>query len=67
MHRDLILALGGTKAVAQQIRQPRSVVSNWQKRGVPWRWRPEIASLARRKRVKLPADFLAANGHKDAA
>lgn len=67
MHRELILALGGTKAVAEQIRQPRSAVSNWQKRGVPWRWRPAIAAMARRKRIKLPAEFLATNGHANAA
>lgn len=58
MHRDLIKALGGAKAVSEQIQQPRSVVSNWMKRGVPWRWRNEIAALAKVKRVDLPNGFL---------
>lgn len=65
MHRDIIIALGGCSSVAAEIQQPRSVVSNWMKRGVPWRWRATVKTLARRKRIKLPPDFL--DPGKDAA
>ena len=56
--KDLIKALGGVTAVAQALGVSVSRVSNWGLRGVPWRYRPAIADMAKAKRVKLPAEFL---------
>lgn len=59
MSGNLIDALGGDAAVAAAlgIRNYR-VVKNWKERGIPWRWRPTIAKLAKRAKVTLPPDFL---------
>lgn len=54
----LIEDLGGYAAVAKQLSLPANLVWNWQERGVPWRWRPKVASLAKRAKIKVPADFL---------
>lgn len=58
--KELIAALGGVTTVAEALELKVSRVSNWGLRGVPWRYRPAIADLAKAKRVKLPPDFLAA-------
>ncbi len=55
---NLIDQLGGYRAVASELGQNETTVSNWRARGVPWRWRPVVAQLAKRKKVVLPADFL---------
>jgi hypothetical protein len=58
-HEALIVALGDTGAVADELGLMDSRVSNWKQRGVAWRYRPKIAALAKRKRVALPEGFLA--------
>lgn len=55
---DFIEQLGGTGAVATELRQNDSTVSMWRVRGIPWRWRPTIAELAKRRGVDVPSGFL---------
>lgn len=55
---NIIERLGGYKKVAELIGQNETTVANWRARGVPWKWRPRIAALAKQKRVAIPADFL---------
>lgn len=59
-HSELIVALGDTGAVAAELGATDSAVSNWKVRGIPWRWRPKMATMAKRKRVALPENFLGA-------
>lgn len=56
-HNELIEALGDTKAVADNLGQLESTVSNWKVRGIPWRWRNRLAKIARRKQIPLPEGF----------
>jgi hypothetical protein len=59
MHADFIEALGGVAPVAEYCDIPfRQVVHNWKRRGIPWRWRATVATLARKKRIPLPEKFL---------
>ncbi len=55
---EVIVAIGDSAEVAQQLGIGQSTVSNWKLRGISWRMRPKIKDLARRRRVKLPEDFL---------
>lgn len=55
---DVIIALGDTAAVAEMLGLAKQRTSNWKGRGIPWEMRPLVRDLARRKRVKLPANFL---------
>jgi len=58
-HAALIEALGGVTALATAIgAKQRSLVSNWLLRGISFQYRPLVADIAKRKRVKLPKDFL---------
>lgn len=57
-HAQYIIALGDTGTLAADLGVVPQAVSNWKKRGIPWRMRPVVQNLARRKRIKLPADFL---------
>lgn len=59
---DLIKALGGTAALAAILGLRLNHVSNWHKRGIPWRFRYEIAQVAAAKNVELPPDFLPTRG-----
>lgn len=62
-HAKIIEALGGVTKVATEIgAKQRSLVSNWLLRGISFQYRPTIAALAKRRRVKLPADFLTPGG-----
>lgn len=65
-HSPIIDALGGPQSLADQIsaetpdtvRQP--MVSNWRRRGIPWRYRTVIARIAaKRGRLDvIPPDFV---------
>ena len=57
---QIIEALGNTFAVAEALNRKPTAVTNWKARGIPWRWRPEIARMARDRNILLPADFLVA-------
>jgi hypothetical protein len=62
MSCDLINALGGDAVLAAKLGIGNyRVVKNWKGRGIPWRWRPAVAKLAKRARVALPTDFLEPN------
>jgi hypothetical protein len=68
-HADLIDRLGGGTAVAEALAQffdpppDRDLVYKWKKNGVPWKFRLQVAELAKSKNVPLPDDFLGpANG-----
>ena len=61
MAQELIASLGGPTAVASALGQKPNAVSNWINRGIPLRWRPAVAELARRRGVKVPADFIASS------
>lgn len=58
-HKDLIVALGDTRVVADHFGVKLSAVSNWKARGVPRKFRPRIARMARYRKIELPADFMA--------
>lgn len=55
---ELIKALGGTAALAAVLGLRLNHVSNWHKRGIPWRFRYEIAQMAAGRGVPLPPGFL---------
>ena len=50
--------LGGSGALSEELGLPQSTVSTWRVRGIPWRWRPVIADMAKRRKVRLPTGFL---------
>lgn len=59
MHAELIDELGGVTKVARALGIARlAVVGNWRARGVPWKYRQAIATLAAASHVDLPRDFL---------
>ena len=55
---EFIQQLGGSGYLARELGLPLSRVSMWRVNGVAWRWRPAVARIARRKKVKLPDGFL---------
>lgn len=55
---EVIEALGGHATVATALKVSRETALHWTKRVIPWKHRLAIQGLARRKRVKLPVDFL---------
>ena len=63
MHADLIDSLGGYIALAAALTKQTGrdfdarTVHKWKKNGVPYRWRPLVAGLARSKKVALPKGF----------
>lgn len=56
---DIVDAIG-TAELARRLQLRLNTVSNWRSRGVPYRWRPAVAKIARQKRIKIPSDFLLA-------
>jgi hypothetical protein len=56
-HDKFIDNLGGTKEVAKLTSQLQSTVANWRMRGIPWRWRGNLANIAATKSVPLPPNF----------
>lgn len=65
-HADLIDALGGAKRVATLVSRRAGVetftpqaVSQWKRRGIPWRYRLMLAEEARERGIGLPRGFLA--------
>ena len=58
-HAELIESLGGQAALSVALKIENSaVVGNWNKRGIPWKYRLRIADLARKADVELPQGFL---------
>lgn len=56
---QLIDDLGGNSALAKALGRSPNAISNWRKRGIPWKVRPLIARMAAEKAIALPADFWA--------
>lgn len=56
-HAALIDQLGGPAAVGRELGLSQPTVSCWKTRDISWEQRPKVAALAKRKKVKLPADF----------
>ena len=67
-HRKLIVALGGSPTVAKRlnliVRGDSSLqvtpqaVCQWSLRGVPWKWRCAVATLASLQKTPVPKGFL---------
>ncbi len=61
MSHDIIIEkVGGTARVAEAFGLPTQNISNWKRRGIPWKYRNKIARMAMVARVRLPKDFLEA-------
>lgn len=62
---DLIERLGGGTRIAADLAAAtgtpvdREAVYKWQERGIPWKWRPSVADLAKEKGLKLGPKFYA--------
>jgi hypothetical protein len=57
-HAKLIDELGGFRALAEKLDVTPNLVWNWQERGISWQWRAQVAAVAKKARVAVPADFL---------
>ena len=60
-HSIIIKQLGDTALLARYIGEAPSTVSNWKSRGIPWRWRPRIAAIAKERGIPMPDDFFEMN------
>lgn len=54
---QLIDDLGGNVALSAALALTPNAVSNWRKRGIPWKVRPTIARMAAERGVPLPENF----------
>lgn len=56
---EIIAALGGSVIVAAHCKVSRQNAHHWAagKVAIPWRYREDIETLAKAKRVRLPKDF----------
>lgn len=54
---QLITDLGGPTAIAKELGVKPNAVSNWRRRGIPWKVRPALARMAADRAVALPSDF----------
>lgn len=67
-HLELINALGGPTVVAEMMKKRLNIrlkpqaVSNWARRGIPFRYRAPLAIEAREHDVGVPANFLGEGG-----
>ncbi len=55
---DIIKALGGFKVIAPLLGVTKENARHMENRVIPWKYRLRVEALAKRKRVKLPPDFL---------
>lgn len=55
---EIIKAVGGYKIVAPALGISAENAAHLEKRQTPWKYRPAIKALARRKKVELPSDYL---------
>lgn len=55
---DIIKALGGFKVVAPLLGVTDENARHMESRVIPWRYRRKVEAIAKRKKVKLPSDFL---------
>ena len=54
----MIERLGGCVKVARQLGANPSSVSNWKRRGVPWKYRAAMARSAVARGFEIPAGFM---------
>jgi len=57
-HSNIIEAIGGTTRVASVFGLSTQNISNWKRRGIPWKYRFKILQRAKEMRVRLPDSFL---------
>lgn len=55
---NVIDLLGGATHLAPALERSVSAVQNWKVRGIPWRFRLQVANIAKRKKIALPDTFL---------
>ncbi len=55
---DVIKALGGYKAVAALLGISDENALHFERRKIPWKYRPKLKAVAQRRKIKLPPDFL---------
>lgn len=55
---DLIKALGGYRAVARLLGITDANALHFERRVIPWKYRPKLKAAAQRRKIKLPPDFL---------
>ena len=55
---EIVEALGGPPAIFAATGISLDAARKFITRGIPWKHRPKIAALAKRKKVSLPPDFL---------
>lgn len=58
--KEVIVALDGPAALAAELEYSEHAVAKWMNadRGIPWKDRPKVYALAKKRRVTLPQDFL---------
>ena len=67
-HNKLIDDLGGPKAVADAINKrlgtnhTGQAISNWKRRGIPYRYRGTLIVMAQEQDVETPGDFFGISG-----
>ena len=55
---QIVEALGGAIKVAQALGINTEIVRKFKARGIAWKYRPAVLALARRRKVRVPSDFL---------
>lgn len=59
-HAKLIEDLGGASVLARVLKVDRTTVVGWKVRGIPWRYRNDLAVMASTRGIDTPANFLSA-------
>lgn len=63
-HADFIEKLGGGTVIAEwltaEAKAPvdREAIYKWARNDVPWKWRPYLIKMAKKKGVRIPGDFM---------
>ncbi len=55
---EIVKALGGYETIAEALGLTKENAAHLEKRPTPWKHRPAIKALARKKRVSVPSDYL---------
>jgi hypothetical protein len=58
--KEIISRLGGPSALAKELPYSEHAIAGWMKsgRGIPWKARAQVRDAAKKRRLRLPADFL---------
>jgi hypothetical protein len=59
--KEVISRLGGPSALAKELPYSEHAIAGWMKsdRGIPWKARAQVREAAKKRRLRLPSDFLA--------